>query len=91
MLEGSDLSIIDGYSTQLAQLQLRADGLALQLSSVRQATSEQGEEYQALVHIKNRLEREIEDYMRLLDMKHDRYRVSTGQNRRGTYPVKVVR
>jgi hypothetical protein len=73
---------------QLAQLQQRADGLALQLSSVRQATSEQAEEYQALLHIKSGLEREIKDYTALLS--DDRYRVSIGQNHRATYPVKVV-
>ncbi|CAL8272715.1 unnamed protein product [Lota lota] len=72
MLEESDLILMDGYSMQLAQLQQRADGLALQLCSVRQATSEQAEEYQALRHIKSSLEREIEDYTMLLDMKHDR-------------------
>ena len=91
MLEESDVSVTDGYSTQLARLQQRADGLALQLSSVRRAASQQAEEYQALIHIKSGLEREIQDYTALLDTKHGRYGVSTRQNRRGTHPVKVIR
>ncbi|XP_056438114.1 uncharacterized protein LOC130375311 isoform X1 [Gadus chalcogrammus] len=87
LLEGSDLSITDGYSMQLAQLQQRADGLALQLSSVRQATSEQAEEYQALLHIKSGLEREIKDYTALLS--DDRTLSSSFQTMTSAVPLNV--
>ncbi|KAJ3601070.1 hypothetical protein NHX12_032043 [Muraenolepis orangiensis] len=71
MLEQSDFSFMEGYSELLAQLQQRADNLGQQLSAVLQTTSKQAEEYQALLNIKSSLEREIQDYATLLDMKQD--------------------
>ncbi|KAG7267698.1 hypothetical protein CRUP_006522 [Coryphaenoides rupestris] len=71
MLEERDLSLTAAFSMQLAHLQQTTNGLEQQLSAVLQATSQQAEEYQALLHIKSGLEREIEDYTVLLDINHD--------------------
>ncbi|KAK0144495.1 Keratin, type I cytoskeletal 27 [Merluccius polli] len=89
ILEESDLSLTEGYRIQLAQLQQRADGLGQQLGSILPTMSKQAEEYQALLHIKSSLEREIEDYTTLLDMNHDRTLSYSYQNRTSVTPLNV--
>jgi len=90
MLEERDLSLMAAFSMQLAHLQQTTDSLEQQLSAILQATNQQAEEYQALIHIKSGLEREIEDYTVLLDINHDRYPVLTGHFSECTYPFKGV-
>lgn len=55
------------YSLQLNQLQTLVNDLENELCKMRADIQRQAQDYQVLLDIKNRLEREIAEYRRLLD------------------------
>nr|XP_028558436.1 keratin, type I cytoskeletal 24-like [Podarcis muralis] len=66
-LEGTLAETERNYCDQLAQLQGQIAGLEEQLLQIRAEMENQNAEYQQLLGIKTRLEKEIETYRRLLD------------------------
>lgn len=66
-LEGQLVETESRYSLHLSQLQAVVNELENELCKMRADIQRQGQDYQALLDIKNRLEREIAEYRRLLD------------------------
>lgn len=67
----SSLAETEGnYCMQLGQIQAKISSLEEQLCEVRTDMERQGLEYDHLLDIKTRLEREIETYRCLLDGQH---------------------
>ncbi|XP_069489043.1 keratin, type I cytoskeletal 10-like [Ambystoma mexicanum] len=66
-LESGLVETEGGYCTQLSQLQMRISSLEEQLSQLRLEMEDQSADYNRLLDIKSRLEKEIETYRNLLD------------------------
>ncbi|XP_063156767.1 keratin, type I cytoskeletal 10-like [Candoia aspera] len=66
-LEGTLAETEQNYCDQLAQIQVQISSLEEQLVQIRSDMENQNAEYQQLLGIKTRLEKEIETYRRLLD------------------------
>lgn len=66
-MEGQLTETESRYSLQLSQLQAIVNNLESELSEMRADIQRQAHDYQVLLDIKIRLEREIVEYRRLLD------------------------
>nr|XP_015217581.1 PREDICTED: keratin, type I cytoskeletal 13-like isoform X1 [Lepisosteus oculatus] len=66
-LEGTVADTEARFSAQMGSLQTLVTSLETQLTQLRADTARVSEEYQVLLGIKTRLEKEIEEYRRLLD------------------------
>lgn len=66
-LEGQLVETESRYSLQLSQLQTIVNDLENELYKIQAGIQKQAQDYQVLLDIKNRLEREIAEYRRLLD------------------------
>ncbi|KAI5128722.1 Keratin, Type I Cytoskeletal 24 [Manis pentadactyla] len=66
-LEGTLADTEAGYMSQLSEIQMQISSLEEQICQIRSEMECQNSEYEQLLNIKTRLEREIETYRRLLD------------------------
>lgn len=66
-MEGQLTETESRYSLQLSQLQAIVNNLESELGEMRADIQRQAHDYQVLLDIKIRLEREIVEYRRLLD------------------------
>ncbi|KAI5944534.1 Keratin, type I cytoskeletal 24 [Manis javanica] len=75
-LEGTLADTEAGYMSQLSEIQMQISSLEEQICQIRSEMECQNSEYEQLLNIKTRLEKEIETYRRLLDGEGGKTRVT---------------